>query len=111
MDQNHAAASGHCTPAGPFTPAQLAHTQSAFADYLRRHDPEQSAAAQPIVTNEALQAGMYRWIRAVAISDSQDEITDALEAISARPVTEAAFDAAIAEAMVRYPLGIEVGRG
>lgn len=110
MDQQHAA-SGHPSPTGSFTPAQLAHTQKSFEDYLRRHYPEQSAAAQPIVTSEALQAGMYRWIRAVAISDCQDEITDALEAISARPVTEAAFDAAIAEAMVRYPLGVEVGRG
>jgi hypothetical protein len=48
---------------------------------------------------------MYRWIRAALISDSQYEILEALEEIAA-PISEADFDAAIANAMVKVPLGI-----
>ena len=99
------------TPA-TFTAEQIAHTQSSLEAYLQRRSAERPTANDQLSQEDVVfQAQMYRWIRAVAITDSQDEIIDALELIPA-PITEANFDAAIANAMVRVPLGVfGVGHG
>jgi hypothetical protein len=93
------------TPA-TFTADQIAHTQSSFEAYLQRRQTERPSTKDQLSQEDVVfQAQMYRWIRAALISDSQDEILEALEGIAA-PISEADFDAAIANAMVKVPLGI-----